>query len=93
MKPVSPVVRGHEGREIVFAKDQPEYLPLPALVSDEGGMVISRWRLSFRERVRVFLSGDMYLWVMTYGQQLQPMMLETKKPHIKGEEISWLAGA
>jgi hypothetical protein len=93
MKPVSPVVRGHEGREIVFAKDQPEYTPLPALVSEDGRTIVSRWRLSFRERMQVLFSGDMYLWVLTFGQKLPPMMLETKPPVIKGEEISWSAEA
>ena len=38
----------------VFAKDQPEYQPLPAFKADTPeGEVVTCWKLSFRERLRV----------------------------------------
>ena len=40
----------------VYAKDQPEYLPLP-VHKTEDGMVVSCWRLTWRERLRVLLTG------------------------------------
>jgi hypothetical protein len=44
--------------QVTFAKDQPPYLPLPVVrVRDDGGMVISRWRLSWVERFRVLSRG------------------------------------
>ena len=35
MRPVSPVIPGYQDKEVIFAKDQPEYLPLPALRLDD----------------------------------------------------------
>lgn len=45
MIPVSPVLtRLH--KEVVFAKDQPQYLPLPAVIhGDPEGRVITHWRV------------------------------------------------
>jgi hypothetical protein len=80
MKPMSPVVPGFEGEEIVFAKDQPEYIPLPALPVDSAQKVITRWRLSWRERLQVLFHGDVYLWVWTFRRPLQPVALETSVP-------------
>lgn len=61
MKPFSPVLPSHPGLpEIVYAKDQPEYLQLPAVqiaYADGTKAAITRWRLSLRERIRVLLSG------------------------------------
>lgn len=82
MKPVSPVVRGYKDKELVFAKDQPEYLPLPALPLDFGNSIATRWRLTWRERLRVLFRGDVYLSVMTFRQRLQPVMLETEPPDL-----------
>lgn len=77
MRPVSPVIPGSKYPEVVYAKDQPEYLPLPAIVSANGG-ALTRWKLSWRERLCVLLSGDIYLGVLTFGQPLQPVMLMTE---------------
>lgn len=51
MKPVSPVIPGLESYEILLAKDQPQYQPLPTLVveGDERRM-ISRWEFTGEER-------------------------------------------
>ncbi len=82
MKPITPIVKGLEDLEIVFAKDQPEYLPLPVLPVESGMQIVTRWRLDWRERLRVLFSGDLYLWVMTFGKPLQPVMLEANRPQI-----------
>jgi len=80
MTPMSPVIEGRSG-EIVFAKDQPEYNPLPALPVDDGyGTIVTRWRLTWRERLRVLVRGDVYLSVMTLGKALQPVLLEVNPP-------------
>lgn len=81
MQPVSPVIPGLELPEVVYAKDQPEYNPLPVF-KDENGTVVSRWRLTWRERLCVLLRGDVYLTVMTFNRPLQPVRLETEPPGI-----------
>jgi hypothetical protein len=82
MTPQSPVVRGFESAEIVFAKDQPEYLPLPALPVNGNQLIITRWKLSRVERLRVLFHGDVYLWMSTFGKPLQPVKLETVVPEL-----------
>lgn len=83
MKPVSPVVHGAEAFEIVIAKDQPQYLPLPALPVNNHERVITRWRMSWRERLKVLISGDIYLWVTTFARPLQPVLLTLERPEIQ----------
>lgn len=65
------------GKNCVYAKDQPEYLPLPAR-RDEAGMVTSCWKLTWKERLKLLLMGKIFLTVMTFNQPLQPIRLSTK---------------
>lgn len=64
---------------VIIAKDQPEYLPLPAHVAGDG-TVTCCWRLSFRERVRLLFSGVIWHQVLTFNHPLQPQMLSADKP-------------
>lgn len=68
---------------VVFAKDQPEYKPLPAF-RNEGGMgeVISCWKLSFRERIRLLFTGRLWLSLAMFGRPLTPSFLSTKKSDV-----------
>ena len=60
----------------VFAKNQPEYLPLPVCkVDDAYGSVISCWRLGFWERISVLLFGRIYVRLATFNKPLTPQML------------------
>lgn len=61
-----------DGTHVVYAADQPEYQPLPVW-RRQNGAVVSRWRLTWRERLAAFLGRDLYLEVSTYGQPLQPL--------------------
>lgn len=76
MRPISPDLGLPE---IVFAKNQPEYQPLPAIRLDDGA-VITRWRLTWWERLKVLVRGDVWLWVMTFHKPLQPVTLEVDRP-------------
>lgn len=81
MIPVSPVLPRYP--EIVFAKDQPQYLQLPAAVlgGREGGRegrIITRWRLSLYERLKVLLTGNIFLEILTFNKPLQPVRLGTE---------------
>ena len=84
----SPVIKGLEHLEVVYAKDQPEYLPLPALPVDDGSghrRVVTRWKLSWKERLRVLVFGDMYLWLSTFGKPISPVALQTTPPEFLEE--------
>ncbi len=76
MKAVNNVLPEHpEILEVVLAKDQKMYKPLPVACveySDGVKSMISRYRLGWWERVRLLFHGDLWLEQMTFGQQLQP---------------------
>lgn len=79
MKPVSPVIRGAGGAEIVFAKDQPQYIPLPAL-RNQRGIVTTRWKLTMLERLKVLFGGSIFLQISTCESPLQPVRLSVDAP-------------
>jgi len=58
MKPIE-----FKEQNIVFAKDQPEYQPLPARRCDdtENVPVISCWKMSFKERIIVLITGKVWM--------------------------------
>lgn len=69
---------------VVIAKDQPEYLPLPAhQFNDEHGRIAFCWKMSWRERVKVLFTGVLWQQVLTFNQPLQPQKLETIKPDMR----------
>ena len=63
----------------IYAKDQPEYLPLPSHKTDEG-VVTSCWGLSLKERLKVLFTGKIFLQVRTFNKPLQPLKLATDNP-------------
>ena len=67
------------GHNVTFAKDQPEYLPLPAHRSEDGE-VTSCWSLSWRERLRLLWSGRFYITLMTFNGPLQPILPRAEWP-------------
>lgn len=76
MKPIT-----FKGQNVVFAKDQPEYLPLPAFRS--GNVVTSCWGLSWRERLHALFSGKVSISLMTFGQPLQPILPHVGAPTLR----------
>jgi hypothetical protein len=78
MKPIE-----FKEQNIVFAKDQPEYQPLPALKKKtEEGEVVSCWKLSFKERIKILFSGKIWLSLMSFNKALTPSYLTTKKREV-----------
>jgi len=68
---------------VVFAKDQPEYQPLPAYRDPSPeGQVISCWKLSFRERLRILFTGKLWVSLMMFGRPLTPSFFTTKKSDV-----------
>lgn len=70
-------------QNVVFAKDQPQYQPLPALRFDTPeGHVVSCWKLSFRERVKLLITGRMWVSLMTFNKPLTPSFLSVNKKDV-----------
>lgn len=81
MQPITPVVPGFDLPVTTYAKDQPEYNPLPCYLC-ENGTVVTRWRLTWRERLRILIGGSLWLSILTFHQPLQPVKLDTECPII-----------
>lgn len=76
MEPVSPVIAEEfADREVVFAKNQPQYKPLPVHRTADG-VLLSRWKLSDAEREAIASGADIFLFNWTFNQPLQPVRLE-----------------
>lgn len=72
-----------EEQTVIYAKDQPEYLPLPAhQFKDPAGTIAFCWKLSWKERLKVLFSGVIWHRVLTFNQPLQPQILEAEKPEM-----------
>jgi len=73
---------------VVIAKNQPEYLPLPAhrFANDPQGRIAFCWRMTWRERLRVLWTGILWHEVLTFDRPLQPQRLSTDKPDMLARE-------
>lgn len=64
----------------VFAKDQPQYLQLPAYKSRDGQVLVG-WELSLWERVKLLFTGTVWLRVLTFNGPLQPLLPSVENPY------------
>ena len=83
MNPCSPVMPGSEPIEVVYAKEQLEYIPLPALFFDNehSRTVVSRWRLTDTERLMIASGADVVLQLLIpIGELLTPSNLQVVMP-------------
>lgn len=63
-----------------FAKGQDEYLTLPALrIGDENDTIITCYKLSFKERLRVLFKGVIWMSEMNFNRALTPRYFSTKQ--------------
>jgi hypothetical protein len=83
MKPADKAQLKGNQPEIILAKNQRQYLPLAVAVS--GDYVVSRWRLSFAERVKVLLSGNVFISMMNFQSPPMPLLPSVDEPE-------WLLG-
>lgn len=74
MKPIK-----FKEQNCVYAENQQGYLPLPAHKTT-AGLVISCWKLTPGERLRMLFSGKLWLGTLTFGQRLQPQMPQIRSP-------------
>jgi len=77
MKPIT-----FKEQNVTFAKDQPQYLPLPAykVPNDINGHLVCYWRLTFLERLQLIFTGKIWHSVLTFNASLQPQSLSVEKP-------------
>lgn len=73
MKPIE-----FKEQNVVFAKDQKEYQPLPALKFDDGE-VLTCWKLSWKELLKVVLTRKIWCAQLTFNHPLQPQFITTDK--------------
>lgn len=88
-----PVIEGMEAEEVVYAADQPEYLPLRSLRSKgKWGRVISRWTFNPEQRQAIASGADVFLELSTFHQPLQPirMMVSDGKIDLEWVRVSLL---
>lgn len=88
MKPIK-----FKHQNVVFAEDQPEYQPLPALKIDSPtGEVVSCWKLSFKERIKVLVFGRVWMSLMSFNKPLTPSFLAVSRKEIYShpdDSIAW----
>jgi hypothetical protein len=64
-----------------LAKDQPQYQPLPVYRADEPeGRIISCWKFSIKERLRILFGANLWWSQMTFGKPLQPQLPQLESP-------------
>lgn len=73
MKPIE----FHE-QNVVYAKDQPEYTPLPGHKNQDGDLVTC-WELSDEEIKFIVETKQLWLKVKTFNQPLQPIFCSVLK--------------
>ena len=59
-------------QNVVYAENQPEYIPLP-VHKDSEGIVTSCWKFSFMERLKVLFGARLYWQQLTFNTPLQPV--------------------
>lgn len=70
----------------VFAKDQSQYIPLPAHRDEtQESVVTSCWLLTWKEALRLLLTGRLWIQQMTYRSSLQPILPSAEKPDLVEE--------
>lgn len=70
-----------KGYNVEFAKDQPQYQRLPAHRA-VNGRVTCCWHLTWRERLRLLWTGEIWQQILTFNTHLQPQKLMVEKPKL-----------
>lgn len=85
MTPQSPVLLKPNDPlpEIIIGKNQPEYIPLPILLSnDNHGTATMRYKLTWRERFSILFHGDLWLQQLTFHSMFQPIKPSVNEPSV-----------
>lgn len=94
MEAVTQIPLDADTRAITFAKDQPEYTPLPALVYKDGKILIE-WAFTEEERARIAKGETLRHWIWKphfilcpHCQQLGPCLLQPTMLEVTDERIA-----
>ena len=78
MKPVE-----FKHQNIVYAKDQPQYQPLPALkFNTPNGEVISCWKMNVGDRIKCLFTGKVWLNMYSFNKRLTPVLLTVHRKEV-----------
>ena len=66
----------------VIAKDQPQYMPMPAHIDPQTKVITCLWKLSWRERLDILFNGQVWQRILTFGDPVQPQKLTVDCPFI-----------
>ncbi len=80
MKPIE-----FKEQNVVYAKDQKEYMPLPALKFEDGA-VITCWKLSWKELLKLLFTRKVWVTMLTFNKPLQPLLVTINKSDLIGTE-------
>lgn len=58
-----------------IAENQPEFQPIPAVISPSTNQIITRWKPSFEERCAIMEGEDIFITLLAHGS-INPMMVE-----------------
>lgn len=73
---------------VIYAKDQPQYRPLPVVrLTGRDGRLISRWTLTPEERARIAAGEDLYVQHLTFGHPLQPLLPTVGLPDLCPQDV------
>lgn len=68
---------------MVYAKDQAPYLPLPVFKHQDSWYCCSScWGMTFMERLKVLFTGKIWVTMPTFGKPLTPVKLQADKPEL-----------
>lgn len=74
------------GCNVVYGKDQENYIPLPANFSQKTGMAITQWEFSDEEVAEIVKNKRMFIGISTFGKPLQPILPTVMQIFHPGEE-------
>lgn len=63
---------------VTYAKDQPEYLPLPAHRTEQGEVIFCQ-SLTVRERLKLLVTGKLWVSLLTFNKPLTPSFFTVNK--------------
>jgi hypothetical protein len=78
MKPIK-----FKHQNVTYAENQPEYQPLPALrIDSPQGEVISCWKMSLKERIKVLFTGKIWISLMSFNKPLTPSYISVNRKDV-----------
>ncbi len=69
---------------VVFGENQPEYIPIPAfkVLNDENCEVVTCWKLTLTERLKLLFSGKLWVSNLTFNKPFSPVYMTVNKTDV-----------